>query len=96
MADPVNPAQVIEALSVANIKTIAEAPAFYASLAMSNAVNAQQSLTNLCLVILAKAVDTVSEKQIEEGGVLTAALQQLTKAAQTTPPVSAAPPPVPG
>ncbi len=88
MADPFNPAQVIEALSVGNIKTIAEAPAFYSTLAMGNAVNAQQALTQLGLTILARAVDLVTEKQIEEGGVLTAALQQLMKGAQTTPPTT--------
>ena len=88
MGETANPDNVVESLAVANLKCVAEAPAFYAQLAMANAVNAQQSLTNLCLVILAKATDVVSEKQIEEGGVLTAALQQLTKAAQTTPPVT--------
>jgi hypothetical protein len=88
MTEPVNPAQVIEALSVTNLKTVAEAPSFYASLAMANAVNAQQSLTQLGLTILARATDLVTEKQIEEGGVLTAALQQLMKGAQTTPPVT--------
>lgn len=89
MAEGVNPERIIEAVAVGNLKTIAEAPAFYSSLAMGNAVSAQQSLTNLALTILGKAVDQVSEKQIEEGGVLAAALQQMTKAAQTTPPVTA-------
>lgn len=88
MADAANPEKIVESVAVANLKTVAEAPAYYAGLAMANAVNAQQSLTTLGLTILAKAVDQVSEKQLEEGGVMTAALQQMTKAAQTTPPVT--------
>lgn len=88
MGENANPDSIVESLSVANLKCIAEAPAFYSQLAMANAVNAQQTLTQLSLVILGKAVDLVSEKQLEEGAVLTAAMQQLTKAAQTTPPVT--------
>lgn len=88
MAESANPDKIVEAVAVGNLKTIAEAPAFYAGLAMANAVNAQQSLTNLGLTILGKAVDQVSEKQLEEGGVMAAALQQMTKAAQSTPPVT--------
>lgn len=89
MTEPANPAQVVESVSIANIKTVAEAPAFYSTLAMGNAVSAQHALTTLGLTILAKAVEAIAEKGIEEGGVLTAALQQMMKAAQTTPPTTA-------
>jgi len=88
MPEAVNPEKIIESVAVANLKTLGDAPALYAGLAMANAVNAQHALTTLGLTILAKAVDLVAEKQLEEGGVLTAALQQMTKAAQTTPPVT--------
>lgn len=88
MPEAVNPEKIVESVAVANLKTLGDAPAFYSALAMSNAVNAQQTLQNLGLTILARAVDIVAEKQIEEGGVLTAALQQMAKAAQTTPPVT--------
>jgi hypothetical protein len=89
MAEGVNPEKIVESVAIDNLKTIAGGPAFYANLAMSNAVQNQDLLSKLSLTILAKAVDQVSEKQIEEGGVLVAALQQITKAAQTTPPVTA-------
>lgn len=83
------PDDIRESVAVSNLKALGEGPAFFSNLAMANAVNAQQALTQLGISILAKSVDLVTEKQIEEGGVLAAALQQITKAAQTTPPPTA-------
>ena len=83
------PGDIRESVAIANVKTIAEGPAFYSNLAMANAVSAQQQLTSLSMTILAKATDIIAEKQVEEGGVLVAALQQLMRGAQTTPPPTA-------
>lgn len=91
MADEVQstlPDQVREAVAASNFKVVGEAPAFYTQLAFSNAVANQQQLQQLGVSIVAKATDLVTEKQIEEGGALVAALQQMFKGAQTTPPVT--------
>ena len=82
------PDDVRESVAAANFKTLGDGPAFYANLAMGNAVQAQQQLSNLGLTVTAKAVDMVSEKQVEEMGGIVAALQQIMKGAQTTPPVT--------
>jgi hypothetical protein len=82
------PGDIRESVAIANVKTLADGPAFFTNLAMANAVQAQQQLSALGLTILAKATDIIAEKQIEEGGVLVAALQQMIKGAQTTPPVT--------
>ena len=48
MAESVNP-QITDAVSTDNVKTIAGAPAFYAQLAMGNAVSHQQAMNQILI-----------------------------------------------
>lgn len=91
MADEVQstlPDMIRESVASSNFKILGDAPGFYTQLAFGNATSFQQQMNQLGVAITAKATDLVTEKQIEEGGALAAALQQIIKASQTTPPVT--------
>jgi hypothetical protein len=97
MAD-VDPAQPItsalpddirEAVAVGNVKTIGESAAFYNSLSMANAVAMQQAMNQISQAATGKVVESIIETRPSEGGIDVAALQQLLKGAQTTPPPTA-------
>ena len=84
---PVNE-QVVDAVTSTNFKVIAEAQATLTNLAIANAVSHQQAMNQLSAALAAKATELISTTDISEAGGLVALLQQATKGAQTTPPVT--------
>lgn len=77
-----------EAVAFTNIKAVGEGAAFYSNLAMSNAVSHQQGMNQLQSAIVGKIAESIIATQPSEAGADVAALMQLVKAAQTTPPVT--------
>ena len=53
--------EIIEATANANLKNVGEAPAFYASLAMGNAVSHQQSMNQVALAATGNIVKYLTE-----------------------------------
>jgi hypothetical protein len=80
--------EMAESVAATNLKVVADAPAFYASLAMGNAVAHQQAFQQLQAAIIGKVAEAIISTSPSEGGADVAALQQLAKIAQTTPPVT--------
>jgi hypothetical protein len=98
---------LIDSVANANIKTIAEAPAFYMAQSMGDSVAHQRrvnALTETALgAMIKRLVEVDSQEAVSESkllssdlgnivaqlGAAVAAIQQLTKSAQTTPPVTA-------
>lgn len=78
-----------ESVAATNLKTLGDGPAFFQNMAYGNAVQNQQAMNQLNLAIVSKAAETIMATSPSEGGVDIAALMQLVKAAQTTPPNSA-------
>jgi len=81
--------QVVDGVTSANFKTIAEAGAIYTNLAIGNAVSHQQVMNQLSAALAAKATELLATTDIAESGGLVALLQQAMKGAQTTPPPTA-------
>ncbi len=86
MADAVIPDKIVEAVAVDNVKTVAGQPASLANLAHANAVAFQQAMNSVMVATTTKAVELILGTSPQEGGAAIAALQQLMKGAQTTPP----------
>lgn len=82
------PDDIRESLAVANVKTVAEAPAVLQNLATANAISHQQSMNAIVQAATGKIVESIISTSPSEGGVDVAALMQLVKTAQTTPPVT--------
>jgi alkylation response protein AidB-like acyl-CoA dehydrogenase len=80
--------EMAEAVAATNVKVVGEGPSFYANLAMANAVANQQAMQQLQLAITGKVAEAIIAMSPSEGGADVAALQQLMKGAQTTPPVT--------
>lgn len=80
--------EMSESVAGTNLKSLGDAPAFYQNLAYSNAVQHQQAMNQISLAAVGKIVESIIETRPSEGGVDVAALQQLIKGAQTTPPVT--------
>ena len=77
-----------ESVAAANLKTLGDGPAFYTNLAYQQALNAQQGWTTINQAIVGKVAEAIIGVSPSEGGADVAALQQLMKGAQTTPPVT--------
>ena len=77
-----------ESVAATNLKVLGDGPAFYTSLAMKQAVEASAGWTSLNQAIVGKVAEAIITVSPSEGGVDVAALQQLMKGAQTTPPVT--------
>lgn len=77
-----------ESVAATNLKSLGDAPAFYHNLAMSNAVGHQQAMQQIQVAITGKVAEAIIGVSPSEGGADVAALQQLMKGAQTTPPVT--------
>ena len=77
-----------ESVAATNLKSLGDGPAFYHNLAMSNAVAHQQGLQQIQAAIIGKVAEAIISTSPSEGGADVAALQQLMKGAQTTPPVT--------
>lgn len=82
------PDDIRESVAVSNVKTLAEGPAFYSNLAFGNAVAHQQGMNAIVAAIIGKVTEAIISTDPREGGADIAALQQLMKGAQTTPPVT--------
>lgn len=83
------PDDIRESLAVANLKTVAEAPAILSNLAVANALAHQQAMYQIAQASVGKIVESIIAVSPSEGGADIAALQQLLKGAQTTPPTTA-------
>ncbi len=89
MAEAVNPEKIIEAVAVDNLKAVGGGTAFLANLAHSNAVAHQQSMFSIQQAATGKIIESIIATSPSEGGADIAAMQQLAKIAQSTPPVTA-------
>ena len=83
--------EMAESVAAVNLKNLGDAPAFYSSLAMSNAVAQQNSQFQLGNAILGKIAEMIIATSPSEGGADVAALVQLAKMGVNTPPVGTAP-----
>lgn len=81
--------EMSESVAATNLKSLGDAPAFYNNLAFANAVAHQHAMNQIGQAGVAKAVEMILGTNPREGGADIAALMQLIKAAQTTPPVTA-------
>lgn len=88
MAEAVNPEKIIEAVAVDNLKAVGGGTAFLANLAHANAVANQQVMNGIMNAAAGKIIESIIATSPSEGGADLAALQQIVKAAQTTPPVT--------
>jgi len=77
-----------EAVSAVDVQVKGNGPAFLQNLSYANAVAHQQSMNQIGLAAVGKVIQLIVETSPTEGGVDVAALQQLMKGAQTTPPVT--------
>jgi len=77
-----------ESVAAANLKVLGDGPAFHTNLAYGNAVSFQQGMNNITAAIVGKVAEAIISVSPSEGGADVAALQQLMKGAQTTPPVT--------
>ena len=84
---PVNET-VLDAVTIGNVKTIAEAPAVLQNLALQNAVGQQSAMAGVMVALSAKAAELLMATDIAEAGGLVALLQQAMKGAGNTPPVT--------
>ena len=81
--------EVAESVAASNLKVLGDSPATAMILATQNAVSNQQAMNQLQLAIVGKVTETIIATSPGEGGADVAALMQLAKMAQTTPPVTA-------
>lgn len=80
--------EMAESVAATNVKVVSEGPSVFVNLAYGNAIAHQQSMNQINLAATGKIVESIIETRPSEGGVDVAALQQLIKGAQTTPPVT--------
>ena len=78
--------EMAESVAATNLKSLGDGPAFYHNIAMSNAIAHQQGLNQIQTAIVGKVAEAIIGTSPSEGGADVAALQQLIKGAQTTPP----------
>ena len=82
------PQEFIESVAGANIKTIAEAPSVLTNQMLANAVAFGNAQNQLLHSISAKAAELLLTTDISEAGGLATVLQQASKIAGNTPPVT--------
>ncbi len=80
--------EMAESVAATNLKSLGDGPGFYHNLAYGNAVAAQQAMQQVQVAAVGKIVEMIINTSPSEGGAAVAALQQLMKGAQTTPPVT--------
>jgi len=83
--------EAAESVAFENVKVGGGGPSFWLNLAMSNAVNNQQSMFGVHQAIVIKGVESLLAKDASEGVVDSALAQILSKLAQSTPPQTAVP-----
>ena len=82
------PDDIREGLAVENVKAVGGGTAFLMNLAHANAVANQQAMNGIMHAAVGKVIESIISMSPAEGGADIAALQQLMKGAQTTPPVT--------
>lgn len=75
-----------ESVAATNLKVLGDGPAFYHNLSMGNAVAAQQAMHQMQVAIVGKVAEMIIATSPSEGGADVAALGQLMKGLQLTPP----------
>ena len=78
--------EAAEAVAFENVKVGGGGPSFWLNLAMSNAVNNQQSMFGIQQAVVIKGVESLLSTQASEGVADSAIAQILAKLAQTTRP----------
>lgn len=77
-----------ESVAASNLSVIGSSTAYYGAILKSNAVTQQQQMAAISQAVASKAAQMVLESNIPHAGTEIAALQQLMKGAQSTPPVT--------
>ena len=77
-----------ESVAATNLKVLGDTPAYYAGLAYQQGLDASVGWRTINQAIVGKVAEAIISTQPSEGGADIAALQQLMKGAQTTPPVT--------
>lgn len=80
--------EMAESVAASNLKVIGDAPAYLAGLAYQQALDAAAGWRSINQAIVGKVAEAIISVSPSEGGTDVAALQQLMKGAQTTPPVT--------
>lgn len=80
--------EMAESVAAANLKSLGDGPAFYHNLSMGNMVAHQNRVNAITEAAMGKVIEAIIGVSPSEGGADVAALQQLMKGAQTTPPVT--------
>ena len=75
-----------ESVAATNLKTLGDGPGFYTNLSYANAVAHQQSMQQIQAAIIGKVAEMIIATNPSEGGADIAALGQLAKIVQGTPP----------
>lgn len=75
-----------ESVAATNLKTLGDGPAFFQNMGYANAVAHQQGMNQLQTAIVGKIAEMVMATSPAEGGSDAAALGQLAKILQQTPP----------
>jgi len=75
-----------ESVAAANLKVMGDMPAYYAGLGYQQGLDAAVGWRTINQAIVGKVAEAIIGTQPSEGGADVAALQQLMKGAQTTPP----------
>ena len=77
-----------ESVAATNLKVLGDTPAYMTGLAYQQALDAAAGWRSINQAIVGKVAEAIISVSPSEGGVDVAALQQLMKGAQTTPPVT--------
>lgn len=77
-----------ESVAATNLKTLGDGPAFFQNQAYQMANDGLAGWRTINQAIVGKVAEAIISTQPSEGGADVAALQQLMKGAQTTPPVT--------
>lgn len=77
-----------ESVAATNLKVLGDGPAYYTNLSYGNAVANQQGMNQISAAIIGKVAEAIIETHPAARGSEIAALQQLMKGANLTPPVT--------
>lgn len=75
-----------ESVAATNLKVLGDGPAFYTNMSMAEAVAHQQAMNQIRVAIVGKVSEAIINVSPSEGGADVAALGQLMKGLELTPP----------
>ena len=75
-----------ESVAATNLKVLGDGPAFYTNMAMAESVAHQQAMNQVRLAAAGKVIESIVTISPSEGGADVAALGQLMKGLELTPP----------